>query len=580
MNILVFVKQIPEVNRITYDPVTKRIVRTGVPLEINPFDKRAVEEAIRIKEKTPSHVTVISMGPPSAADILNNSLRMGADRAILLTDRQFAGSDTLVTSMVLSDVVRQLNPDLVLCGKYSLDGETSQVPPEIAQMSGLNFKSSVSSISFDIDGKMFEVTQDAETGLVKYAVPFPALFSVSEKINRARYVKPEVPDMRDRIETWDAGKLSIKVSGVEDSPTAVAGTEQINSFRQVKMIGKEDAFSLIVSSSAKKEKNQENHVKMYDPSDDSQVLGVAVGSPEVSLEVSGALYGLSREYKFKITMVGDIDPGVLNGMACHSYVYLKDSTNMETAEYLCSMIRERKPKFVIFPSNIDGREIAGYVAAKLKLGLTADCVDLKVENGELIQYKPAFGGGIVARITSKTSPQMSTVRKGMFRKVITDDVFTLVREEPHGKDSIVRTGFEPVPSGFAPLSSSQVVFGVGKGIARRERIPEITEVASMIGASVGGSRPVVDFGFIPRQNQIGITGESISPELYVALGVSGADNHVVGIRYAKKILAVNSNPEAPIFKYSDYGVISDAYEFLNELRDHITLIREDQRSSR
>jgi electron transfer flavoprotein alpha subunit len=102
----------------------------------------------------------------------------------------------------------------------------------------------------------------------------------------------------------------------------------------------------------------------------------------------------------------------------------------------------------------------------------------------------------------------------------------------------------------------------------------------MIGASVGGSRPVVDFGFIPRQNQIGITGESISPELYVALGVSGADNHVVGIRYAKKILAVNSNPEAPIFKYSDYGVISDAYEFLNELRDHITLIREDQRSSR
>lgn len=570
MNIVVLVKQIPEVNKITYDPKTNRIIRTGVPLEINPFDKRAVEEAIRIKEKTPSRVTVVSMGPPSAMDILNNSLRMGADRAILLTDRQFAGSDTLATSLILSDVVRQLSPDLVLCGKYSLDGETSQVPPEVAVLSGLNFKSSVSSISFDIERRIFTVVQDNEGGLDTFTVPFPSLFSVSEKINRARYVKPEVPDMKEKIETWDSSRLLVKVSGSEDSPTVVSGTEQVNSFRNVKMISREEAFSLILESASRRNDSVTETVRVYKPEDSSLVMGIAVGQPEISLEVSSALFSLSSNERYGITMVGNIPPAKLSGMACHRYVYLGNSSNRAVSEHICKMVKEKRPKFIIFPSNIDGREIAGYIAAKLKLGLTADCVDLKVENGNLIQYKPAFGGGIVARITSKTSPQMSTIRKGMFKKLIAEDDFEVIQDDPDYRDVIEKVGSDPVPSGFPQLSSGQIVLGVGKGIARKERIPEITAVASIIGASVGGSRPVVDFGFIPRQNQIGITGESISPELYVALGISGADNHVVGIRYAKRILAVNNNPEAPIFRYSDYGVLDDAYDFLNKFKEYLS----------
>ena len=114
MKILVFVKQIPEISRIEFDPKTKRIVRDKVPLIINPFDKRAVEEGIRIKEKIGGEVVVATMGPPSAADVLNNSLRMGADRAILISDPAYAGSDTWVTSRILSLVTKKISPDLVL----------------------------------------------------------------------------------------------------------------------------------------------------------------------------------------------------------------------------------------------------------------------------------------------------------------------------------------------------------------------------------------------------------------------------------------------------------------------------------
>jgi len=127
MNILVFVKQIPEISKIQFDPATNRIKRDQVPLIINPFDKRAVEEGIRLKEKHGGLVTVVTMGPPSAAEILNSSLRMGADRAILISDPAFAGADTWVTAKILSSVVLKLRPDIVLLGKYSLDGETSQI---------------------------------------------------------------------------------------------------------------------------------------------------------------------------------------------------------------------------------------------------------------------------------------------------------------------------------------------------------------------------------------------------------------------------------------------------------------------
>lgn len=571
MNILVFIKQIPEVNQISFDPETKRILRTDVPLIINPFDKRAVEEAVRIKEKIGSTVTVVTMGPPSASEVLNSSLRMGADRAILLTDRKFAGSDTLVTSKILSEVVGQIKPDLVLMGKYSLDGETSQVPPEVAELSGFSFKSSISKIDFELDKNRIRVEQDAENGTDVYEILLPSLLSVSEKINRARFVNPEVPDMTERIETWDSSRLSGSYSGTDDSPTVVEDTEQVKSFRTVRMLeDAQDAIEIIIEASRRvpSEKKAER-VEIPPVSGNGTVLGVAVGDEDVSREIAGKLLELVGDGGHRIDMVGNIPPSAVEGMACHSYRYMKGGTVTVMADYVTYYIRRNKPAFVIFPSDIDGREIAGLVAARMDLGLTADCIDLKYENSRLVQFKPAFGGGIVARITSRTFPQMATVRPGMFREVARKGSFELIDVEDRDTGRVRFIETRKIPSEYTPLRKADIVFCVGKGTARKERMQNFLEITKRLGAALGGTRPVVDFGFLPRQQQIGITGVSVSPELYVALGVSGADNHVVGIRYAKKVLAVNSDPEAPIFRYADYGLVADANQFMEKLAEKL-----------
>ncbi len=567
MNILVFVKQIPEVSEIKFDPESKRILREGVSLIINPFDKRAVEEAIRIKEKNGATVTVVSMGPPSAVDVLNRSLRMGADRAILVSDRKFGGSDTLVTSRILADVVKQLGADLILMGKYSLDGETSQVPPEVAELSGKNFKSSVSKIEFGDDEKSITVEQDNERGISRYMVRLPALLSVSEKINRARYVKSEVPDMKDRVEIWDSSKINIQISGKEDSPTVVEDTEVLESNRSVKMLGSmEEAIDLIIEASSKEDSGDEvNEVEMPPLKGSGMILGVAVGDPGTAREIAGKMFELAGTGEYRIDMMGNIDPGELKGMACHSYRHMRGGTVATVADYVAYYIKRNRPAFVVYPSNTDGREIAGTVAARLNLGLTADCVDLKMENSTLVQYKPAFGGGIIARITSKTNPAMATVRPGMFLEVRRNGQFESIDVDDRDVGKVKLLEHTDVPTGFTPLGGCSLVLGVGKGVARKERIPGMLELTNRLGAGLGGTRPIIDFHFMPRQQQVGITGVSISPDLYVALGISGSANHIVGIRYAKKILAVNTDENAPIFKYSDYGLVADAYEFLQKL---------------
>ena len=168
MKIMVLVKQIPDVNAIKFDEKTKRIIRTGVKLLFNSYDKKAVEAAVRLSEKYKCETYVVSMGPVDASDILNDSMKMGINHAILLNDRNFAGADTYVTSRILSSLIMHINPDIVLSGKSSLDGETSQVPPETAEMTGYNFVSNVSSI--EIMENSVIVSRDEDGGLRKLEV--------------------------------------------------------------------------------------------------------------------------------------------------------------------------------------------------------------------------------------------------------------------------------------------------------------------------------------------------------------------------------------------------------------------------
>lgn len=574
MKVLVFAKQIPDVNQISFDPETKRIVRENVPLLINSFDKKAVEEAVRLKEAHGWETAVATMGPPQSREILNDSLRMGIDSAYLITDRAFGGSDTLITSKILAKVIEKVKPDIVLMGKYSLDGETSQVPPEVAVLSGYNFKSSISRLELEEGSDSCTIQHENEKGLTNYRVKFPAIFSVSEKINRARAVKEDVPQMYDRIETLDSGKLGLDLVGSRDSPTVVTGTEKIESSRDVRFIDyDENVFETILKIVGREESLHEEEDPLSLPEYDSSkgsVWGIALDDERTSMEIAARISDLAVSNNLNSIMVGNISEKRLEGMTCHSYYFLDAEESDVLASEIAEMIEEKTPRYIIFPSTVTGREVSAMVAAKLNLGLTADCIDVAIEDSMLVQHKPAFGGGIVASITSKTSPAMATVRPGMFKLRSGSSDFKVEKISVKSKSSIEKENFEPVSSVFKSLNSSETVLGVGRGLKSKSNISQVMDLATKLSASVGGTRPIVDMRWMPRQQQIGLTGVSISPKTYIALGISGQDNHVVGIRYAGKVIAVNIDRNAPIFNSADIGVIADASEFVTRFNEYLS----------
>lgn len=568
MDILVFAKQIPDVNKIEFDESTKRIRREGVELKMNSFDKRAIEEGLRIKEKVGGSVSVATMGPSSAEQILHEALSMGVDNCYLITDRIFAGADTLVTSKVLAKLASSLNPELVLMGKYSLDGETSQVPPQVAQLLGLPFKSSVSRI--EVSGDTATIEAEDEEGLYDYRIPLPAVMSVSEKINRARGPVVDVPEAGTRIRRLSESDLKSGTRG-EESPTVVEDIIRLTGGRTAQFLPLNDDSLTIIEGLAEGKEDAVTEIRAEPFRGDAkgEIWGVGLKDRQVTVEIATKISGISQREGLRVTMVGNITPKDLEGMPCLEYLHIDTSDNIAFLNALQDLVLERSPEFLIFPSTVDGREIASSLAARLQVGLTADCIDVDVENGKLVQQKPAFGGGVVARILSKSSPQMATVRPGMFKAGISAESFSVKTVQPGTPSRLSLLSSTKKPVEFKSILSAKIVIGVGRGIRRKEDMQPVMELASMLKAAVGGTRPVVDAGILPRQQQIGLTGYSISPDLYIALGVSGRANHVVGTRYAKKIVAVNKDPEAPIFKYADYAIVADIFDFVRSYMNHL-----------
>lgn len=186
MNILVFIKQVPDTNEVRIDPKTGTLIREGVPSIINPDDKNALEEALRIKETKGAKVTVVTMGPPQAEKALREALAMGADEAVLLTDRAFAGADTWATSLVLAKAAEKLGYDVIFAGRQAIDGDTAQVGPEIAEHLNLPQVTYVEKVDV-LDGKLM-VRRALEDGYEVLSVNMPCLLTCIKELNQPRYM--------------------------------------------------------------------------------------------------------------------------------------------------------------------------------------------------------------------------------------------------------------------------------------------------------------------------------------------------------------------------------------------------------
>lgn len=225
MEIVVCVKQVPDTTEVKIDPVTNTLIRQGVPSIVNPFDKNAVEAALQLKEKHGGKVTVLSMGPPQASDALKECLAMGADQAILVSDRAFGGADTLATSYTLAAALRKIgNYDVIFCGKQAIDGDTAQVGPELAEHLGIPQVTYVNKI--EVDGDTARLERENEDGYAVVEVKLPVMLTIIKSLNfEPRYptVKGTMRANRAKIEVWTAADLGVNEQriGLKGSPTQV-----------------------------------------------------------------------------------------------------------------------------------------------------------------------------------------------------------------------------------------------------------------------------------------------------------------------------------------------------------------------
>lgn len=261
---------------------------------------------------------------------------------------------------------------------------------------------------------------------------------------------------------------------------------------------------------------------------------------------------------------------------------LKLYTTDGYTKVIVDLVNSKKPEIILIGATNIGRDLGPRIAARLDTGLTADCTKLEIDEEQriLLQTRPAFGGNIMATIiTPKHRPQMSTVRPGVMKKMPADasrkgvvekadikleakDIRTVVKEVVKSAKQVVN------------LVEAEVIVSGGRGLGCPEGFKLIEELANEMGGVVGSSRAAVDSGWISQDHQVGQTGKTVRPKIYIACGISGAIQHLAGMQSSDCIIAVNKNPDAPIFDVADYGIVGDLYKVIPMMVEEIRKLKE------
>lgn len=451
--------------------------------ELSPFDACAVEAALRIAAQQPEagRITVVSMGPPTAKGALEKLTRLGAE-AVLLSDAAFAGADTLATAYALSMAARQLGPDLILCGRQSLDGDTAQTGPCLAALLGLPVLTDV--LSLQVSGGAARCV----TRLGEEEAALPAVVTV-ERFLSLRF--PHIGAKRGAVKRLSAADIGAETDrcGLRGSPTRVIASMECTAGRR--------------------------SCQFIPPSGFAAALAAALEKPRAALPVQAGGKKL-RE----VWCIGEAAADMARTIAEQVTVIPPD-----TPAALAEQIRAAQPPAVLWEASVWGRRNAPQAAALLRTGLCADCTALETDGEQLYMIRPAKGGSVTAKILCRSRPPMATVR-------------------------------------CACADTRQVVVGLGIGAA--EQLQEWMRWTQAWGYEWAASRRLVDRGGAPYDRQIGLTGRSVRPQVYLAVGISGAIQHTCAVEGAGTVIAVNPDSTARVFDYADYGIVCTAEDFLKE----------------
>lgn len=603
LRIVALVKQIPVFEEMRLGP-DGRLERQGLPLEMSAYCRRAVAKGVELARATGGTCTVVTLGPPSAADVLREAIAFGADDGVHICDPAFAGSDTLATARALAATIERLERergpvDLVLAGRNSVDADTGQVGPEVAQLLDRAFATGVKKMRLEVvDGSVVVVAGlEHDDTWVDAEVRLPAVLSTAERlIDPCKIKDPAVWATVDaaRITTVHAADLGPGPWGAAGSPTSVgevraevvdraaqrfAGPVAAQVVKAVRWLV--DRGTLHVGNV---NEQVSEPVPASDPAtpEDAPLVAVIIepDRDRLTRELLTGAARIARAHGATVVAVGpggssnpnpasDAGPGGYTATELASWgadrIIRLDSTAValveeDVAAALADWAGTAQPWVVLAGGTAWGREVASRLAASLGAGLTGDAVGFAVDEGRLVAWKPAFGGSLVAAIRSESPVQIATVRAGVLapfapRPVAAADAprVTVLPVVPRGRVTVTGRRRE---DNVDDLLGADMVVGVGRGVDP-SRYGELDELLELLHAELAATRKVTDDGHLPHARQVGITGHSLSPRLYVAIGTSGKYNHMVGVRSAGTILAINPDPDALVFEVSDVGIVGD-----------------------
>lgn len=282
----------------------------------------------------------------------------------------------------------------------------------------------------------------------------------------------------------------------------------------------------------------------------------------------------------RMTDIGSLCHHGADRVLCCRHKLLGRYTSDGFTNVIAAVIAKEKPSIVLYGATPNGRDLAPRVAARMRLGLTADCTELGIdEHRQLVQTRPAFGGNIMATIISPyTRPQTATVRPNVFTAAEADTTRPVNIEElpvTLTKANIRIRLIEEIllDSEEERIDEANIIVSAGRGCQDPVNLDTVRELAGKLGGVLAGSRAIVELGWIPHSLQVGQSGTTVGPELYIAIGISGAVQHVVGMSSSKKIIAINKDPDAPIFKIADLGIVGDALVILPKLIEEIERVK-------
>ncbi len=689
-NYIVLVKQVPDVSQITdnaFDPDTGTLIRTRLASVINELDSQALAFANHMRKLSAgggAKIVALTMGPPMAEDVLRYSLSRCADKVVLLTDRALGGADTVATANPLAHAIRKIVKDVfggnedyyIVTGMQSVDGDTAQVPAQIAEELKLPCIAYVTDVEYK-NGR-FEFTRIISGGsqvvaarktpvvvtVAKYEYPLFATFSLARQANRTRVFMWGSEEINASmigakgsktavIRVFPPGKTSRKCEHVKDAQKlakilvesfssgngepseegdgevgryilpakrsdrldrSFEGTaKEAEDFAALRKTLEELGISDVeqTDDSAKEKILESSEVrfhkkaledmleglKLTEPSYKGEVWVVAEHRERVMHPATYELIGKARELADSVeTQVGVVVAGKgLEGTSKELIAAGADNVYLVEDDLLAEFdpIAHRKaiadaiqtywPQIVLYAATPQGRVLAPLVSYRVKCGLTADCTGLDIRDssrkgqiGILLQTRPALGGNVMATICTKNSrSQMATARPGVMKRLPADASRkgTVVKHKVDITKNdisleIIKT---ELGAGDVNFEAKAIVSG-GKGMQNRDNYEQL--VGSLCDAldrrldtSVerGASRAAVEQGFIERVHQVGQTGTAVGPKLYVALGISGAIQHMIGVANTETIVAINSDPNAPIFKQCDYYIVGTVEETIPQL---------------